>query len=270
MSMINDEILSLEEFIYQLKTWKNGWIQHLWFLQQLFIIYLLLLFIKPSFDHRPNAVKTFLAIFSILTIGNGTMTMIANIISIKSVGTLFSASFYNFFNNFHPFPSSRGGMLFYFLLGGLIASSIRKELCSKPPLFVTAIVLILSMSCNYLYGMYISLVSQEIFNIVGNNYFSPFTALNVICFYSISLRLGCYCLKRNGILTKLLVLISKNTLGIYLIHMPVGKLMDRYIGSYFKGGLFLTCVHSILLLIVSLVIVLCAKKIPIVKKLYIL
>ncbi len=265
---INDNMLNFDELVYQLRTWQNGWIQHLWFLQQLFIIYLIFFLIKPAFEHNKNAVKIFLVLYGILTIGNGTMTMIANLISVRNQGTLFSANVFNFFQNFHPFPSPRGGHLFYFLLGGFIASANKKIHSGNKVFTVSAIILVLSTCCVFAYGTHISLITDKIYNIVGNNYFSPFTAINVICVYILSIYFGEHVIRREGLLAKVILLVSKNTLGIYLVHFPVGKLFDRFISSYFRGNFLLTYTHSILLLAASLIIVLCVKKIPVIGKLY--
>lgn len=233
MSIINKDLLDFKGFIYQLRTWENGWIQHLWFLQQLFIIYLLFFLIKPAFEYQSDAVKVFLILFGIIAIGNGAMTIIANIISIWNNNTLFSTNIYNFIQNFHPFPSPRGGFLFYFLLGGFIVPFNKKFFNKKKIFVISFATLILSTCFIFFYGLYFSFSQQKVFNNVGNNYFSPFTLINVICIYILSNWLSNIFSKRNNILTKFILLISKNTMGIYLIHFPVGKFLNYFIARFF-------------------------------------
>lgn len=267
MSVINNNLMSFDDFIFQLKTWENGWIQHLWFLQQLFVIYLLFFLIKPAFEYQAKAVRNFLILYGILVMGNGTMTIIANIISIRNSNTLFSNNVYNFFQNFHPFPSSRSGFLFYFLLGGFLAS-FNKQLFSNKRIYIASFaILILSTGIIFLYGLYFSFAQQKIFNNVGNNYFSPFTLINVICMYILSNLLSDI-FSKNNIITKFILLVSKNTLGIYLVHFPVGKFLNPFISHLFSGNFLLTYTYSFLLLLISLIITLCIKKTPIIRKLY--
>lgn len=267
MSIIYNDVLDFKGFIYQLKTWENGWIQHLWFLQQLFILYLLFFLIKPAFEHQRNAVKIFLLLFGIMAIGNGMMTIIANVISIRSVNALYSANIYNFFQNFNPFPSSRGGFLFYFLLGGVIASGDKQISCKKKAFVFSSTVLLLSTGIVYLYGLYFSFSIQKPFNIVGNNYFSPCTVINVICIYVLSVCLS-DALKKSKTLTKLITLVSKNTMGIYLIHWPIAKFVSFHIVRSATGNFLLVYITAFLILAVSLAIALCMKKIPVIRKLY--
>lgn len=265
MSLIKNEPLTPKDFLHQLLTFENGWLTHLWFLQQLCVIYILFPLLKNAYD-SPNKepLRTFGAVISVILLGNGMLTILFNTFSCLSFGTIFYKTIYNFFNNFNPFPSGRSHSLVYFILGGLIMPRCRQAAARPLHKIIAFAVLLFSTALTTAYGVLMSLTGGSLFNTVGLNYYSPLVVINVICVVILFQTAP----PKNRCLTTVINTISQNTLGIYLLHIPLGTVLKLLIGNRISRGLTGTIIFSSLLLFLSLILTLLCRKIPLVRQLF--
>ncbi len=117
----------------------------------------------------------------------------------------------------------------------------------------------LNMFLLFCYGVVMSQHYNRIHDIVWNGYISVFTLINIILLFRLSLWY-----KRRGIVGKLIEIISKNTLGIYVLHWIIQEIIKPFIPSY--SGLEII-ILSISNLIMSLCLALIINKIPLVNQL---
>ena len=72
---------------------------------------------------------------------------------------------------------------------------------------------------------------------------------------------------KNYRFRKWIELISKNTMGIYLIHVLILRLFEKLsIQTFFTSNILLGVIYSIIVMLISLGLTLCIKKIPMIGK----
>lgn len=79
LMFIKNEFLSLKDFVKGVWGWKQGWINHLWYMQALIVIYALFPLLKIAFDKRKDIFAFFIVIAAIMTFGNKAINSIASI-----------------------------------------------------------------------------------------------------------------------------------------------------------------------------------------------
>ncbi len=143
------------------------------------------------------------------------------------------ASIFPFLHNSLAFPVDQNGILIqavlfsgYFLLGYILINDYKKRF-SMPLLFT-------------LFSFGISLTFLEI--ILGKpyelifSYLSPNVALLSVSLFLIIYKLFIKRKKINAKLTSLVTKMSLASLGIYIIHQPIGQFLDPYLTT-FKNGI---------------------------------
>lgn len=111
------------------------------------------------------------------------------------------------------------------------------------------------------FGYIASTYQNKIWDNVWFGYDSIFTLVNVVAFFILSLNYT-----NVGKIGKLISLIGKNTLGIYLLHIIVGIIIGPYYTKIISSHNVLSdLVYSLFILILSLYLVLFLKKAPILK-----
>lgn len=220
---------------------KSG-VNHLWYLGALVCIYLFYPLLKTTYDHHPSAFLYFAILCATITFGNSFLNELFTFISyfFTTSHAIFTDT--NFFSIFNPLRGLYAFSFTYFCLGGLAARYLPRLLSfslGKRNLFAI-ITLCISWLVLFGLGLLYSSSSGQIWDNVWFNYGSIFTLAAVFALFLLSQN---YAAKNPIIIT-----ISKNTLGIYLIH----TLFIAAFANYFQLTL-ITDFSSPLLLVVNLI-----------------
>ncbi len=259
---IRNEYLTPIEILRGLWDWKLGWIESLWFIGTLVCIYLFFPLLKTAYDNKKNVFYYFLIMCTIFTIGNSFLNESASIALTTFFNKTTPLEGFNFFNFFNPFRNLYGYAFAYFCIGGLVYNFKDKILAVKPLKrnIIAVITMIVSCLCLWGIGIYYTKTLNRMWDLIWNGYDTVFTLINVICIYVL-----CLNLKKD---VGLIRLISCNTLGIYFVHEIFINLTKGYIEQYpFLCNFSFNIVYAIIILILSLLIVILMKKIPIINRL---
>ncbi|MCR5557341.1 MAG: acyltransferase family protein [Butyrivibrio sp.] len=256
------EILSPKEFLWGIWTWKQDWINFLWFIPSLIVIYIFLPLIKTAFDHNREAFYFFTIITAILTFGNVFLNICCSIASNVVLGTN-EIYHTNWFNNYNPFRNIYGYTIVHFCVGG-IAPELKKKIRFLDRPRNTIFVILLSMLGLTVTGVVLSRIQNDYWDVVWNGTETVFTLINVFCIYSLCTE---YKGKENWF-RKIICAISVNTLGIYFLHMAVLPFVGAFIYSVdFLYNVPGNLLYGVLTLLATLGLVLVFKKIPLLKEL---
>ena len=263
LMIIRGEHLSLKELIWKVRIFDVGWVNHLWFMGAIFNIYVLFPFIKKLFEANINYFIFFTIIVSVFTIGDKSINMILSMLTNRYIDTIL-------FDMFNPFKMVNAWSYVYFCLGGILyfySDNIR-EWYNKNRIIVTIVsVCMIFGSCFllYRYGVIMSRVTDSVWNHVWDGYDSIFVLVASIALFILCLN---YQGIKNNFIAKRIGLIGRNSLGIYLIHIIF---VDLTIGIVKNFSLFNTNLMQLLysfgILLLSLVVVLFIKKIPMANRL---
>ena len=208
---INNEYSSVREYVVSLWNLKMRWINHLWYMGALVCIYIFFPLLKVTFDNHRKAFIYFMIICAILTFGNTFVnnygSMVLNILGVHE-GIINT----NWFDMFNPFRGIRGYSFVYFCIGGLAHDFVNK-LQDIPQKKISAIAMLtIALSCFGLCitGIALSNISGKMWNVIWDGYDTIFTLVNVCMIFVLSV------FYRGN--SKIIRLISINTLGIYFIH----------------------------------------------------
>ncbi len=256
LSVIENTPLSLGEFIDALWYWKQGWINHLWYMGALICIYVFFPLIKVAYDKDKKIYFYFVVITAAFTFGN---TMLNTIFSIISGGQ----TSLNWFNTFNPFRGIYGYAFVYFCVGGCLPLIVKKikEHRIKSNL-IALISITVSMLLLFGTGVILSCNSNSMWDVVWNGYDTIFTFVNVLAIFVLTTNYA----GKNKLVHSIILKISKNTLGIYFIHVIFVHWIRPYIVNIdILSNIGGNILFSIVVLILSLFTVLIIKKIPIIK-----
>jgi surface polysaccharide O-acyltransferase-like enzyme len=264
LSFILDEKLSLSQFFYDIVYYKENWNNHLWFLKALIILYIFYPLIFTTFNTNRKAFYFFFACISLLTFG---VSFLNNFIAI----TNFILDKFTNFNteigriSFNPLSNICGFGIGYFVLGGLLYK-YKDFLNTKKFRIISIGILPVSMLILSFYSVIVSLKNNRLLDIVWNNYDTVFTLMNVVAIFIISMKY-----KSHGLLGKTIKIIGENSLGIYLIHRIIGYLIvPLYDKLTFTNLLLANAILTFFILFTSLFAVLLLKKIPVIKRLFVI
>lgn len=262
LMIIKHETMSLLEFAKSLWTLKSHWIDHLWFLQALAVIYVFFPLIKTAYDHERKQFYFFLALASIMTFGNVFLSNCANIFEFM-IGKNYLTGDFNFFHNFNAFKGIYGYSIVYFMLGGLFFQH-RARFNETKWVKRSIIAILISMVLITIYGVMMTNSNGTLFDIIwyGNDTIPALCI--VISIFILSLRY-----KGTSKAAKLIRLIGKNSLGILLVHRIWGTLLiDHFIKFSFSRNIITNLLFGFVVTLLSLGSVLLLKKVPVVKKLF--
>ena len=261
---IEDEYMSIVEIVKHILVCWPECTKHLWYMGALICIYVFFPFLKIAYDNNKQVFCYLIIIIACFTFGN---TIINHVVSILSglMGKGNEVYRQNWFGMFNPFRGIYGYAFVYFCVGGMAYDIKNKletiEVVKRNVLAIVAI--IFSSMLLFGEGVYFTFLTGEVWDVVCQGYDTVFTFISVCALFVLSLSYN----KEY----KCVKLISCNILGIYFIHdviihmlRPFVKeisLMDSYI-----GGL----VFAVIVLMISLIVVLFLKQIPVVKQLFII
>lgn len=231
----------------------------LWFLQNLIALYLLFPVLKVLHDNDKKIYNYLFIIITIFTVGINFLSLINNIIEIKTgwSGIKYLLSYISKFNIL-----TNGYFVFYFMLGGYVFEN-KNKLKFRVNNKKTIVIVILGLVAwllSIIYGIYVSNIQNKM---IGDsfNYSTVFLCITI---------LALYCLTSNyqntgNIINKVIESIGKNSLGIYLVHMLVIRILKTI---QFPQYIFIQRLgFTVLVFSVSYIIVILIKKIPFVNKL---
>lgn len=264
LSIIKNEIWTLKEFLKALWTWKQGWINHLWFMGALICIYIIFPLLKFVFDNNKKLFYYFGIITFLMTFGNNLLDNIA---------TIFAGIFLdknreittNFFNMFNPFRGIYGYAFVYFCIGGILHNYVNCIRKRQKYFNICAIVSILtSMTFLFLFGLFVSTISGKMWDVVWDGYDTIFTLTNVVAIFILSLNYN----EKNYITNKILKFISINTIGIYFLHeIFIHATINNLRQIPFMSNIFGNFIYALFIIILCLITIILIKKLPIIKNL---
>lgn len=177
-------------FLQALWTWKQDYLNHLWFMGALVCIYVFFPLLKCAFDYNKEALAFFVAACAVFTFGNKFLNALA-FIGLNSVSymdelaghSVLNIENYNLFNIFNPFRGIYGYSFVYFCAGGF-AYALKGKLHKSARTQWTAILGLCVMTLGLgLWGIYKTYVSGKVWDVVWYGYDTAFTFFNVICIY---------------------------------------------------------------------------------------
>lgn len=259
---IKDQYMSLFEFGKSLALWKAQWINHLWFLKAVVVIYIFFPLIKKTYDSESNSLYFFLVVAFIMTFGNVLLSNCVNILE-YIIGKNYLKANANFFGEFNAFKGIYGYSIVYFILGGLFFK-YKGKFYDRKWRIISIFAIGVSMVLLTLYSVLMSRSNGEIYDIVWYGYDSIPTLCMVMSLFILSLKY-----KINHKLLNIISITGRNSLGIYFIHVIWGNLFLKYFKRLpYSGNIATNLLFGLLVLLISLLTVLLLKKVPIVKKLF--
>lgn len=257
LSLIYGESISVSGIIKDIYTLKTGWVNHLWFLEALVVIYIFFPLLFLAFKTKKSYFYFFFACVMILSFGNTFLGLLLNVASTVSGKFLNTYFFLNYFGGFNAFSGIYGFSIGYFMLGGIVFS-IKDTLFTNRNRILAMIAIPLSMTLLFLYGVLLSFRQGETWDIGFEAFDSVFALLMTVSFFILILNY-----QMSGASEKVIRHISENTLGIYLLHRIVGALIkplfiDFSFFTTFLGGM----VFAAMVLILCLLLIWILKKIP--------
>ena len=164
-----------------------------------------------------------------------------------------------------PFARIPGAMVFYFILGGLLHR--KREHIAKLPFILPVLTLILGMSLLCAEWAAYTMGKGLVWNNVGLAYYTTPTVIISVSVFILAGKITSLSSYHNThFVKKMIGMIGANTIGIYYIHYIIGSLFSAYILpgidiSYYSP--LTNLVKALILVIISLLIYLPIKKIPV-------
>lgn len=246
-------------------VWHNWelWTPHLWFMQSLVCIYILLPVLKLVFDHNKKIFIYLISMIALLTFGVTLAEEIRTMLNITFADTLVLTE-RGHLSMMNPFAGIKWWTLVYFGLGGLIFYYQDKILRIPAKIRNLASIGVMMVSCVLLFGLgvFYSRRSGATWDIVYDAYGTVFTLCNTLCIFLLGLNYTAN--------NKFITLVSRNTLCIYFIHMIIIHFTCSRAAPLLKLTIFAlptSLVYSFGVLCASLVIGLIIQKLPLLKKL---
>lgn len=264
LAPIQGNTYTKSEFINALWCWQGGTINHLWFLQALVCVYLLYPLIKEIYDKEDKSVlKYFLVTVFIFTFGNVILNMMVNTLNAFFKTSYIGHDRINLFNNFNVFRGFYGYTIVYFILGGLILEKLKENIDISFKKMV--LLFIIGMFSLFLYGIIMSKLTSQIYDTIWNGYDTVMTLLICISIFCISFLIK----DKIDRFSSVVVLIGENTLGIYFIHRIIGAIIKPYYLSLsFSTNIIINLLFGLVVMMLSLMVTLILKKVPIINRLF--
>ena len=177
LMFIRNEFLSIKDFLIGVWTCKQGWINHLWYMQALVVIYFLFPLIKTVYDKRRDVFAFFTVAAAIFTFGNVAINVLVSIAAhlVLGKGTVYT---FNWFNGFNPFRGIYGYSFVYFCMGG-IAYEILDKLIFLKRKWVCIATILASMFGLFAVGIALSHITEQSWDVVWNGYDTIFIEGNL-------------------------------------------------------------------------------------------
>ena len=255
--LIRSEFFTLKEFIWGLLTLKQGWLDHLWFMEVLIGLYIIFPLLKLIHDRVPKLFQLFVILSAFFLFVSIIFDAVATLNRDSLIGNISCVV-----DKLQPFSGRYTGL--YFCVGGLVYDYKEKILLIPPRKRNALAIFAMTLSCCLLWllGIVYSKAEGELWDVVWNGYNTIMTCVNVLAIFIMTLNYK----KGNTIIQT----ISINTLGIYFIHVPLIVLFRPLVMTVTcLNTMWCTAVFSIFLIFVCIVIANVIKRIPIIRHLII-
>jgi surface polysaccharide O-acyltransferase-like enzyme len=262
MSWIRKTTFSPYELLKGLWVLRFNYTNHLWYLCTLVSLYIFYPLIHTTFHANMKVFYFFLGSVIVFTLGNTLAGQLGTLISFFT-NSYSAVDFHiNYWQSCYPF-NELGYVIALFMLGGLLYR-YRSFFNNRKWRQIAICALFVSLLVLSFYGVVDSIRKNKMWDNVwyGNDTFM--TLINVVAIFILSINYH-----QKGIAGKIIHLIGKNTLGIYLIHILIGYLfLPLYRSFEISGNLLFNLAYALFLLLISLVAVLGLKKVPGVRYLF--
>lgn len=267
LMFIRGDYLSSKEILRILWRWQGGWIGHLWFLGAFVSYYLIFPLLKIVFDYNRRVFLYFVVVCGIFTFGRIFINNIWDVCVtqiIHSAATSRDIDLLGIFNIFDPFRAPYYYAVVYSCIGGLVYE-YKDQLMSVPVKkrnIYALLAIVLSCTFLWLLGMSYSKVNGAVWDVVWDGYDTVPTLVNVLALYVLALNFN----HRNVVIET----VSKNTLGIYLIHEIILDILGPMVMSHSSlRTLWFNIIFTIVFVLLCTLVAEFIKRIPIVKHLLI-
>ena len=258
LAILRGEELNLLTILRYIFTLKLKWVNHLWFMEALFVVYFFYPLLHLAFAQKRPFYYFFLGAVIFFTIGNSSFSILLNFFNHYTSSWKSFDFRLNLFGQFNPFRGIYGFSIAYFMLGGVVFHY--SYLLNKRRIVIIALAAIpICMSLLYGYGSMMSFKDGKIWDIVWNGYDTVFTLTIVLSIYVLSMNY-----KAKAFYGKIIHSVGENTLGIYFIHALIGEgFKQTYFDMEFSHNFIVNALYILLILLLSLLLALVIKKIPI-------
>lgn len=251
-SLINREPITFKIIFTNVLTTNisNKYTGVLWFLQNLISLYIILPLLKALHDKNKKAYNYFFGVIIFFTWGINFLSLINSLINNNSIRL-----FIDYMSKFCPLEN----LIFiaYFMLGGYLYEYKDKIKESKKIKITIVTAGLFSLAISFIYGVYFSKLNN-IMIADSFNYGTIFLAAFILSLYVIFSNINI----KSGITKKIISSIGSSTLGIYFLHILVIRLLHNL--SFVPNKRVFTIFASF---IISYIITIIFKKIPLLKKL---
>ena len=218
LMLLHGDTFSLGGFFRDLWYWKQDYINHLWFLQTLVVIYLFLLVVIPAWQARTSGFRLLMITLLVLTAGNALLLAGANVAQALLSIDVIQGQF-NFFNQFNPFTGTFGYSFAYVLLGGWMLAN-RERLNTKRWRSIALAAFFGAMLLFIGYGVLLTFAKGERYLFGTFDYGSIFVFVATLALSILALAY-----QGGGWFGRLISLIGRNTMSVYLLHRIVSYLI---------------------------------------------
>jgi surface polysaccharide O-acyltransferase-like enzyme len=256
---------TVKEFLNAVWKLKLERVNHLWFLQVLVSIYLLFPLMKLAYDQKEKTIFYYFCFivffFSFINFAINSIINVTSYIPALSYFNIFRDGF-NSLSNMNPFAHYFYS-LFYFCLGAVLSVEIKNNRI-KISNGLLIVIWTGSLLAQFTYGVVMTLASHEVYDNVWNGYYSLMTLAMCCSTFILCSRIS----YSNDKIRTMLSFISKNTLGIYILHVIFGHaFMPLFQQMCFAQTFFANILFGIAIIFLSLSVTLLIKNIPILSKL---
>ena len=253
---------SASQFIEAIYYTKEGRTTHLWFLNAMVYLYLMSPLIKTLYDKHEKRYTAYLwVLVFICTFGIVLFNNLVNSFGYLSNNAAWQVKHIDLFLWINPFSSQFSYVLVYFIAGGWIANNIKTIKASNT---IWILLLLGSWLFLFLFGLIKTIIHGELYDTTWNGYNTVMTLLMSMSVFVLCSRIHLPHTK----LKKAITTISTNSLGIYFIHIPVGFWLAGYYEKFaISNYLLVDICYALFLVVVSLIISMILKKIPVLERL---
>lgn len=262
ISTLRSEPIYWKDLVKSVYHFKQGWTNHLWFLQGLTVVYIFFPILYSAFHHHPSHLYFFLVVAVLLTLGN---TLIINSATVFSYVTgLFSERnlHVNYFSGFNAFQGLYGYSFVFFIMGGILLR-YRDKFNSRKLRIIAACSIPIATGLQWLYAMAASKREGGVIDIVWYGHDTIFTLVVVFALFILTLPYT-----HRGVPGRVIAMVGQNSLGIYFLHVIVAEAVSHILFANVEFTDFFTNAFLALILMgLTLAITLFLRKIPILKNL---
>lgn len=253
LMIIKNDKFSPTEFLRALISLKQGYINHLWFMEALVFIYILYPFLRWIYEKNFSVFKLIFGGIICYTIVIPTCCAVSEVIYGNMEKNFFIEVLQSIPRSYFFFAIA------YFMAGGTIYKFCKNKKIKKEKLILIVIVVIVMISIQTICGVLRSKHMERLFDNAWAGYDSIFIFVTVYLVFIVM----CQYYKRKTL--KLVKRIGSNSLGIYFIHpILIAIIMGIPEIKLACHSFIVNFIFSIFLVLISFFITIFLKKLPII------